>query len=57
MKKSLRDRLAKHATRRVRGNIKGVMMWWMRALNIEMKTKKLQRQRIEAVKMSVISAF
>ena len=43
MKRSLRARLNKYCNFRVKANLKNMLMIWMRALNIEMKTKLLNR--------------
>ena len=57
MKRSLRARQGKYTYFRLRSNAKTILMVWMRALNIEMKTKLLQRQRVNNTKVAVLVAF
>ena len=57
MKRSLRARQGKYTKFRLRSNAKTILMVWMRALNIEMKTKLLQRQRVNSTRVAVLVAF
>ena len=57
MKRSLRVREGKYTNFRLRSNAKTILLVWMRALNIEMKTKLLQRQRVNNTMLAVLVAF